>query len=78
VNLHTSYQLTPNIQLFGLINNALNQHYYLFGTFTSTSGFTPADNTNSNTLGALTDPRTFVPEMPFAAYAGLKATFAAR
>jgi iron complex outermembrane recepter protein len=75
LNLHTSYQLTPNIQLFGLINNALNQHYYLFGTFTSTGGFTPADNTNTNTLGALTDPRTFVPGMPFAAYAGLKATF---
>jgi iron complex outermembrane recepter protein len=75
LNLHTSYQLTPNIELFGLINNALNQHYYLFGTFTDTGGFTPANNTNPNTLGVLTDPRAFVPGMPFAAYAGLKATF---
>jgi iron complex outermembrane recepter protein len=75
LNLHTSYQLTPNIELFGLINNALNQHYYLFGTFTDTGGFTPANNTNPNTLGVLTDPRAFVPGMPFAAYAGLKARF---
>jgi iron complex outermembrane recepter protein len=75
LNLHTSYQLTPNIELFGLINNALNQHYYLFGTFTDTGGFTPANNNNPNTLGVLTDPRSFVPGMPFAAYAGLKATF---
>jgi iron complex outermembrane recepter protein len=75
LNLHTSYQLTPNVQLFGLINNALNQHYYLFGTFTDTGGFTPANNTNLNTLGVLTDPRAFVPGMPFAAYAGIKATF---
>jgi iron complex outermembrane recepter protein len=75
LNLHTSYQLTPNVELFGLINNALNQHYYLFGTFTDTNGFTPANNNNPNTLGALTDPRAFVPGMPFAAYAGLKATF---
>jgi iron complex outermembrane recepter protein len=75
LNLHTSYQLTPNVELFGLINNALNQHYYLAGTFTDTGGFTPANNNNPNTLGVLTDPRTFVPGMPFAAYAGLRATF---
>jgi iron complex outermembrane recepter protein len=75
LNLHTSYQLTPNVELFGLINNALNQHYYLFGTFTDTNGFTPANNSNPNTLGVLTDPRTFVPGMPFAAYAGIRATF---
>jgi len=28
-----------------------------------------------NTLGVLTDPRTLVPGMPFAADAGLRATF---
>jgi iron complex outermembrane recepter protein len=33
LNLHTSYQLTPNVELFGLVNNALNQHYYAQGTF---------------------------------------------
>jgi iron complex outermembrane recepter protein len=75
LNLHTSYQLTPNVELFGLINNALNQHYYLFGTFTDPGGFTAANNNNPNTLGVLTDPRAFVPGMPFAAYAGLRATF---
>jgi iron complex outermembrane recepter protein len=76
VNLHTSYQLTPNVELFGLINNALNQHYYLLGTFVGTGGFTAADpNFNSGSLGTLSDPRSFVPGMPFAAYAGVRATF---
>ena len=75
LNLHTSYQLTPNVELFGLINNALNQHYYLFGAFTNTGGFTPANNNNPNTLGALTDPRTLVPGIPFAAYAGIRVKF---
>jgi iron complex outermembrane receptor protein len=75
LNLHTSYQVTPNVELFGLVNNALNQHYNLFGTFTDTGGFTPANNNNPSTLGTLSDPRTFVPGMPFAAYAGLKARF---
>src|ERR1700753_1808734 len=59
LNLHTSYQLTPNVQLFGLINNALNQHYWVAGTFTSTGGFSSADG--SNTIGTLNDPRTVVP-----------------
>jgi hypothetical protein len=53
----------------------VNQHYYLAGTFTNTGGFGPANNNNPNTLGTLSDPRTFVPGMPFAAYAGIKATF---
>jgi iron complex outermembrane receptor protein len=73
LNLHTSYQLTPDVELFGLINNALNQHYWVAGTFTSTGGFSSADG--SNTIGTLTDPRTVVPGMPFAAYAGIKAKF---
>jgi iron complex outermembrane recepter protein len=72
LNLHTSYQLTPNVELFGLINNALNQHYYLAGTFTSTGGFSSADGSNTGTLN---DPRSMVPGMPFAAYAGVRAKF---
>jgi iron complex outermembrane recepter protein len=73
LNLHTSYQLTPNVEVFGLINNALNQHYYAAGTFFSTAGFTSASG-GSNFL-ALNDPRTFLPGMPFAAYAGVRAKF---
>src|SRR5262249_24998002 len=73
LNLHTSYQLTPNIQLFGLINNVLNQRYWVAGTFTSTGGFSSADG--SNTVGTLNDPRTVLPGMPFAVYGGVKARF---
>jgi iron complex outermembrane recepter protein len=73
VNLHTSYQLTKEVELFGLVQNLFNQHYYAVGTFFNTAGF--------NTTGGgpnflvLNDPRTFVPGMPFAAYAGIKAKF---
>jgi iron complex outermembrane recepter protein len=72
VNLHTSYQLIPNVELFGLINNALNQHYYVGGTFFSTSGFPIASGGNALALG---DARGYLPGMPFAAYAGLRARF---
>ena len=74
VNLHGSYKVTKNVEAFGLVNNLFNRHYYAAGTFFSTAGF------NSNTFGApnffvLQDPRTFLPGMPFAAYAGLRAKF---
>ncbi|HLZ04746.1 MAG TPA: TonB-dependent receptor [Bradyrhizobium sp.] len=74
VNMHTSYQITKNVQVFGLVQNLFNQHYYSAGTFFSTSGF------NNSTLGGpnlltFNDPRTFLPGMPLAAYAGIKATF---
>jgi iron complex outermembrane recepter protein len=66
VNLHSSYQVTKNVELFALVKNLFNQHYYVFGTFFDTTSF-PYLN--------LTDPRTFLPGMPFAFYAGARATF---
>lgn len=74
VNLHTSYQVTKNVELFGLIQNLFDLHYYSSGTFFDNGGF------NSNTFGGtnflvLNDPRTFLPGMPFAVYGGVKATF---
>jgi iron complex outermembrane receptor protein len=64
VNVHTSYKIDRNVEVFGLVQNLFNQHYYVFGTFFQTNSF-PYLN--------LTDPRTFVPGMPLAAYAGLRA-----
>jgi iron complex outermembrane receptor protein len=72
LNLHTSYQLTPNIEIFGLINNVFNQQYYLGGSFFQTGGFASTTRGVTNLLASLTDPRTFVPGMPLAAYAGIK------
>ncbi len=66
VNLHSSYRLSKNVELFGLVRNLFNQHYYAYGTFFQTETL-PYLN--------LTDPRTFVPGMPLAVYAGLRGTF---
>jgi iron complex outermembrane receptor protein len=66
INLHSSYQISKNIEVFALVKNLFNQHYYAYGTFFDVTSF-PYLN--------LTDPRTFVPGMPFAAYAGARATF---
>ena len=71
VNLQTTYQLTRQIQLFGVINNLFNRQYALFGTF-----FDPTDVANVRGLPTvLTDPRTEVLGAPFAAYGGVRITF---
>jgi iron complex outermembrane receptor protein len=65
VNLHSSYKITDNIEVFGIVRNLFDQHYYTYGTF--------FDVTTAPYLN-LTDPRTFLPGMPFAAYLGVRGT----
>ncbi|WP_088343978.1 MULTISPECIES: TonB-dependent receptor [Rhodomicrobium] len=62
-NLHTSYQLTKNVQIYGIVNNVFDNEYATYGTF-----FEAED------VG-LTDPRTITPAQPLSAYAGLKVKF---
>ena len=66
VNLHSTYKVTENIEVFGLVRNLFNQHYAVLGTF--------FDVTSYPYLG-LTDPRTFVPGIPFAGYLGVRGSF---
>jgi iron complex outermembrane receptor protein len=78
VNLHSSYKLNEHVEFFGLVNNLFNQHYYAAGTFAQVNG--AAGIFNSNTFGNngflnLTDARTFLPGMPFAAYGGMRVSF---
>jgi iron complex outermembrane receptor protein len=74
VNMHTTYQVTQNVELFGLVQNLFDQHYYAAGTFFQTGGFTNVGG-GPNLFANLTSPFTYLPSMPFAAYAGLRATF---
>jgi iron complex outermembrane receptor protein len=74
VNLHTSYQVTKNVEVFGLVQNLFNQRYYSAGTLFNTGGFNNS-TLGGNNLVTFTDPRSMLPGMPLAVYAGLKATF---
>jgi len=65
VNLHSSYKITDNVEVFGLIRNLFDQHYYVYGALFETDSF-PYLN--------LTDPRTYIPGLPFAAYVGVRGT----
>ena len=71
VNLHTSYDVTDHIQIYGLIDNLFDNHFGTYGTFFDTEQGSEAS------LGEFdfTDPRSFTPSMPFAAYGGIKVKF---
>ena len=51
--------------MFGLVRNLFDQHYAVSGTFFDVTSY-PYLN--------LTDPRTFTPGIPFAAYVGVRGT----
>jgi len=73
VDLHTSYDITDNIQVYGLIKNLFNQKYGLYGTYFEAEEVSELDEA----LGGpgFEDSRTMSPAMPFAAYGGVKVRF---
>lgn len=68
MNLTTTYQLTPNIQFFGTINNVTNTKYYTFGTFAPTSSVFLSQAPNA------TNPRAFSPAAPIGVFVGVRVT----
>jgi len=68
VNLHASYDITKQMQVYGLINNVFDHRYATFGNYTN------IDDASAASLGTIdfTDPRTIVPAQPFAVYGGMK------
>jgi iron complex outermembrane receptor protein len=63
VNLHSSYKISDSLEVFGLVRNLFDRHYYTYGLLTDVTEFGYLN---------LTDDRTFVPGIPFAAYVGLR------
>lgn len=69
VNLHTSYDVTDHIQLYGLVDNLFDAHYGVYGTY-----FDVAE-TNDSFGTTFSDPRSVVPAPPITAYGGVKVRF---
>ena len=70
-NVHTSYQINKTFQIYGRVDNILDNRYATYGTFFDT-GAVP---NFANGGAPFTDPRSVSPARPRAFYAGLKATF---
>jgi iron complex outermembrane receptor protein len=65
-NLHTTYKVSKQVEVFGQVRNVFDKHYFTGGTFFETDAIP--------FLG-LTDPRTVSPGAPRAFYAGLRGRF---
>jgi iron complex outermembrane recepter protein len=70
VDLHSSYDVSDNIQIYGLVKNLFDQRYGLYGTFFEDEEVTGVDEALNGP--GFDDPRTISPSMPFAAYGGVK------
>ena len=69
LNLHTSYQLTPNLQLFALLENAFNTTYDTFATFSPTSSVPIVQAPGA------ANTRSYSPAAPIAGTVGIRVTF---
>ena len=69
LNLNTSYQVTQNIQLFGLVQNVTNERYATFG------GFSPVGLVPIVQAPGAANTRSLVPGAPLAGFGGVRATF---
>src|SRR6476661_1324694 len=66
-NLHGSYQLTKELQLYGVINNLFNRKFATVGTY-----FDPQSVINA-VSNPPTDHRTITPAQPLSIYMGIRA-----
>jgi outer membrane receptor protein involved in Fe transport len=73
VDLRTSYKLSQNAEIYGIVNNLFDQRYGLYGTFFDT------EESEAAALAAgyeeLEDARSISPAQPFAIYGGFRLTF---
>ena len=67
-NLHTSYQVRKDLQIFGIVNNLFNQKFAVHGTY-----FEPQSVANAGLPIMLTDQRMQTPVQPLSIYVGLRA-----
>jgi outer membrane receptor protein involved in Fe transport len=71
VNLHASYQVTKNVQIYARADNIFNNLYASYGTFFDTGALPNFANGGA----PFTDPRSLSPAQPRAFYTGMKITF---
>jgi iron complex outermembrane recepter protein len=69
LNLNTAYQVTQNIQVFGLVQNVTDAKYATFG------GFSPVGLVPIVQAPGATNTRSLVPGAPVAGFGGVRVTF---
>jgi iron complex outermembrane receptor protein len=70
-NLHASYQIDKTYQIYGRVDNVLDNRYATYGTFFDTGAIPNFANGGA----PFTDPRSLSPARPRAFYTGMRVTF---
>ena len=77
IDVRASYDVTDNVQIFGLINNVTNNHYATYGTYydtgTDAAGVSPTLAANGNAANPNANALTVA--QPISFYGGLKVRF---
>ena len=71
VDLHASYQVTPNYQVYARVNNVFDNRYATYGTFFETDALPDFANGGA----PFTNPGSLSPAQPRSFYGGMKITF---
>jgi outer membrane receptor protein involved in Fe transport len=69
LNAHTSYDVTPHVQLFASAQNLLDKRYYLYGTFSPTNTVYLAQAPYA------TNPRSYNLAAPLGFFGGVRVKF---
>jgi iron complex outermembrane receptor protein len=69
LNLHSSYDITPRVQVFANAQNVLDRRYYTFGTFSPTNSVFLAQAPNA------TNPRSYSLAAPVGFFGGVRVKF---
>lgn len=69
MNANTSYQVTPQVQMFALLQNMFNTNYETFGTFS------PTNTVYISRVPGATNTRSLSPAAPLALYGGIRVSF---
>lgn len=69
LNLNTSYQVSPRLQLYALMQNAFNATYYTYGTFS------PTASTPIIQVPGARNPRSYNVAAPIAVFGGARLKF---
>ncbi len=78
INLHSSYNITDYVQVYGLVENLTDQEYGIYGTYINVeaaNGAAAADPSLPPDPFAENNAKTITPAIPFAAYGGVKVKF---
>ncbi len=76
VDIRTSYNITENIQIYGLVDNVFDSHYGLFGAFFNQDAAAEAGEADGLDDDFFENSsRTITPAPPVAAYGGIKVKY---